>query len=115
VLDPVPLGDGNVPYPDIAPAMMTGIDDPLCEPGLARISGTAGLQVFNLTTQRQIYELFKSNINKHPELINSWVVMEQYSVEAVLAVDPKSQSYPWRDDYLLMWVSSPLYLVPVPS
>jgi hypothetical protein len=30
------------------------------------------------------------------------VVMEQYSVEGVRAVDPASQAYPMRDDYLLM-------------
>lgn len=69
---------------------------------MERISGVAGLQVYNLTTQRQIYELYKTNINKYPELANSLVVLEQYSVEGVTKVDPASQAYPWRDDYLLV-------------
>lgn len=98
------MSEGNVPYPAIAPAQQTGIDDPLCEPGLARITGTAGLREFNLTAQRQIYDLYKSNIEKYPDLKDSWVVLEQYSVKGVTDVDSKSQSYPWRDDYLLVYV-----------
>lgn len=69
-----------------------------------RITATAGLQVFNVTTQRQIYDLYKANINKYPELATSYVIMEQYSVEAVKAVDPASQAFPWRDDYLLLGI-----------
>lgn len=103
--------DGNVPYPDIASAMQTGIEDPLCEPGLERITSTANLQVWNITTQRQIYELFKNKINEYPDLSTSWVVLEQYSVGAVRAVDPATSAYPFRDDNLLVYV----LLLPTPT
>jgi hypothetical protein len=103
-LGPIQFEDGNVTYPEIATAQQTGVDDPICEPGLNRITATAGLQVFNITTQRQIYDLYRTNINEYPELINSYVIMEQYSVEAVKAVDPTSQAFPWRDDYLLLGI-----------
>lgn len=66
----------------------------------------AGLQVYNITTQRAIYNLFTSKILANPDVVYSFVVMEGYSVEGVLAVDPKSSAYALRDDHLLMFVFS---------
>ena len=64
----------------------------------------AGLQIYNITTQRKIYNLFTSKILANPAVIYSFVVMEGYSVQGVTAVDPKSSAYAQRDDYLLMLV-----------
>ncbi|KAB5575384.1 FAD binding domain-containing protein [Coniochaeta sp. 2T2.1] len=103
-IGPISFEDGTVPYSEIAVAQKTGMDDPICAPELDRITATAGLQVFNISTQRQVYELFRANIKAYPELIDSYVLMEQYAVEAVKAVDSASQSFPWRDDYLLLGI-----------
>jgi len=106
-LGPISVEDGTVPYSGIAVAQKTGINDPICAPELDRITATAGLQVFNITTQRQVYDLFRANIKANPALTNAYILMESYAVEAVKAVDSASQSFPWRDDYILMGIDIP--------
>ena len=104
-LRPINVTDGNVPYTDIASATGTGVGQPLCAPGQQRMVGTAGLQVYNVTTQRQIYDLVNVKAKVHPGLLTTTVVMEGYSVAGVRAVDPDSSAFPLRDDYLLMFVA----------
>ncbi|KAJ5952081.1 CAZyme family AA7 [Penicillium vulpinum] len=101
-LKPLSTIDGNVPFPEVPDIQGTGINNATCDKGLERIVGPAGLQEYNITAQRQIYELFNKNIKAYPALIASAVVMEGYSVEGVLKVDSDSSAYPMRDDYLLM-------------
>lgn len=81
------------------------MDDSLCGKGLTRHVGTAGLQVYNITTQRQIYDLFNKKIAEYPAFAaDTAVIMEGYSIENVRNKDPKASAYPLRDDYLLMCV-----------
>ncbi|KAJ6128717.1 CAZyme family AA7 [Penicillium samsonianum] len=101
-LNPFSSTDGNVPFPEVPNIQGTGINNATCDKGLERIVGPAGLQVYNATAQRQIYDLFNKNVNSYPALAASAVVMEGYSVEAVRNVDSDSSAYPMRDDYLLM-------------
>lgn len=97
---------GNVPLPEMATIQKTGMNDPLCAPGKTHIMSTAGLQVYNVTTQRQIYDLFNQKVAQYPELGDTWVLHEGYSVEAVRAVDPAVSAYALRDDYLLMYATN---------
>jgi hypothetical protein len=101
-LNPLSIVDGNVPFPQVPDIQGTGIYNATCAKGFSRITGPAGLQVYNITTQRQIYELFNRNINAHPELNASGVVMEGYSVAGVRRIAADSSAYPLRDDYLLV-------------
>lgn len=78
------------------------MDDPLCASGNSHIISTAGLQVYNITAQRQIFEMFNERVRYSPELSLARVVMEGYSVDAVRDADPSLSSFPLRDDYLLM-------------
>lgn len=96
--------DGNVPYPDVLHATGTGLTDPMCGDGIVHIPGTAGTQVYNITTQRQIFDLFKEKIVMYPGLAGTFVVHESYSVEGVLARDPDTSAFPLRSDYLLLLV-----------
>ncbi|KAL2802543.1 FAD-binding domain-containing protein [Aspergillus granulosus] len=101
-LSPLSIVDGNVPFPQVPDIQGTGIYNATCAKGFSRITGPAGLQVYNITTQRQIYELFNRNINAYPELNASGVVMEGYSVAGVRRIAADSSAYPLRDDYLLV-------------
>lgn len=96
------MQQGDVPFPKVADVAFSGVDSPLCAPNQTHIVGTAGLQVYNVTTQRAIYELFNENLVKHPELIDTKIVHEGYSVEGVTKHDHAASSFPLRDDYLLM-------------
>ncbi|KAL5341456.1 FAD-binding domain-containing protein [Aspergillus crustosus] len=93
-LNPLSVIDGNVPYPSVPDIQGTGIHNATCAKGFERITGPAGLQVYNVTTQRHIYELFNRNLAAHPEFNASGVVMEGYSVAGVRAVDGDSSAYP---------------------
>ncbi|KAI2642103.1 hypothetical protein GGS21DRAFT_501165 [Xylaria nigripes] len=104
-IGPINITEANVPYPEIPHATLTGLDDPLCGPGASHVVGTAGLQVYNITAQRQVMDLFIEKIAKYPALQGTDIVMEGYGVEGVLARDPDTSAFPLRDDYLLLQIS----------
>lgn len=93
---------GAVSLPELAAVQKTGLEDELCAPGRTHVMATAGIQAYNVTVQREIYDLFVRNVALHPELGATWVLHEGYSVEAVRKVDPAASAYAQRDDYLLM-------------
>jgi hypothetical protein len=96
--------EGNLPFWQIPGVQGTGLDDFLCESGHTHITTTAGLQVYNITAQRQIYDLYEKKTTEKPELGPvSRVVLEGYSFEAVKRRDPASSAFPHRNDYLLTY------------
>ncbi|KAI1490987.1 hypothetical protein F5X96DRAFT_509465 [Biscogniauxia mediterranea] len=102
-LEPASMVDGTIPYEQINDAMGGGVDSPLCMPNRTHFVGTAGLQVYNVTAERQIYDLFNSKVAEHPELGSTRVLHEGYAVAGVRAINPDDSAYPLRDDYLLMY------------
>ncbi|KAL2833994.1 FAD-binding domain-containing protein [Aspergillus pseudoustus] len=108
-LNPLSTIDGNVQFPQVPDVQGTGVHNTTCGKGLSRITGPAGLQVYNTTTQRQPYGLFNYNINEYPALNASGVVIEGYSVAGVRRVESDSSTYPFRDDYLLCKQSTITY------
>lgn len=62
---------GDVPYPQIAEAQGTAIDDFICEHGNIRITATAGLQVYNVTAERQTFDGFTRRIASYPRPCSS--------------------------------------------
>ncbi|KAI1350304.1 Glucooligosaccharide oxidase [Xylaria sp. FL0043] len=104
-IEAIDVEDGNVPYPQIADVTMTGASSALCVAGFVHNHATAYLKTWNVTAQRQIYDLFRKNVNENAEWFNSSVVMEDYSHEGVAAVDPASSAYPWREFSLLTYIN----------
>ncbi|KAL2830811.1 hypothetical protein BDW59DRAFT_158251 [Aspergillus cavernicola] len=79
----------------------------ICQKGQIRISSTAGIQIYNLTAERLIYEGFRQRILTHPELAAGSVILhEGYSTEAVGAQGPGDSAYPFRADHHLMLFSA---------
>ncbi|KAI1407923.1 hypothetical protein F5Y13DRAFT_183040 [Hypoxylon sp. FL1857] len=103
LLDPVSVQEDSVPYTEVSDAVASGLTSELCAPNRTHIIGTAGLQVYNITTQRLIYDSFNKRVAQHPELANTRVVHEGYSVEAVRNGKSDNSAFPLRNDYLLMY------------
>ncbi|KAG9234591.1 hypothetical protein BJ875DRAFT_509324 [Amylocarpus encephaloides] len=104
------VGDiqGDVPYPDISVAQGTGEEGFLCQShNTIRTITTAGLQVYNVTAQQQIFDSFKQHITDNPQLaVAGLVVMEGYSTAAVEAIPSDSSAYPFRSDHHLVYFST---------
>lgn len=95
---------GDVPYPEIVIPQDTAASS--CGSGSYAIS-TVLLQTYNITAQRQIYELFNQNVALYPELAETArLYHEGYATAGMQAVDPISTAYPHRDEYHLAYVSS---------
>lgn len=94
---------GDVPYSKIPSVQGTGYSDPICQHGSVHSTSTAGLQVYNLTAERLIYDGFKRRVAQDADLAAGTVIIhEGYSTEGVDAVDPDSSAYPFRADHHLM-------------
>lgn len=91
----------DIPYPEVAAAMGTGQDQPICAGNNTHIQSTSGLRTWNLTTERQIYTYFNKMIADHPDFMQSVAFHEGYSTEAVNKVDSALSAVPYRDYNLL--------------
>ncbi|RBQ83364.1 hypothetical protein VDGD_05837 [Verticillium dahliae] len=98
---------GDVPYSQIAHAQGTGMSDPICQHDGVHISSTAGLQVYNLTAERLIYEGFRKRAIEDPDLAAVTGIMhEGYATAGVEAIDSASSAYPFRADRHLMFFNA---------
>jgi hypothetical protein len=106
---------GDIPYPDIPSIQGTGLESDACQPNRTYALSTAGTQVYNLTTERQIYDAFNAKIAQYPELVlSARVTHEGYSNKAVRSVDPASSAFPLREDFHLLYVLPSLYFETTP-
>ena len=113
-LGPVVATNVTVPYPEVAHASGSGVEDSVCQNGLSWKLYPVGALVYNITTNRQIYNLFSKMVSENPEFANSSVVQfEGYSVQGVKAVDPASTAYAHRADNLLLYVAESTSFSPV--
>lgn len=94
---------GDVPYPEVSAAQGEGEDDFICQDNQFRITSTAGIEVYNVTAERQIYEGFVQRIASNPTLAaGTGILHEGYSTEAVEDKNPDDSAYPWRADHHFM-------------
>jgi hypothetical protein len=101
---------GDVPYPEIIFPQDTAASS--CGSGNFAISSVL-LHTYNITTQRQLYNLFNQKAAQYPE-ISQYARMyhEGYAVAGMQAVDPASTAYPHRDQNHLVYAPLP---PPTPS
>lgn len=106
-IEPISVEAGQVPFTEVADVCGMGEDSWLCDYGLVHMHYSAGLRVWNITAQRQIYNLFNQKLAERPQVFSrSAVVMEDYSHEGVVSIHPSSSAYPWRDRSLLRYDSN---------
>ncbi|KAK1239988.1 hypothetical protein MKX08_007430 [Trichoderma sp. CBMAI-0020] len=95
---------GDVDYADLLVAQGTDSNSASCQPG-PFVGSSAWLQTYNVTSQRQIYDLFNEKIAQNPGLAaGARVFLEGYSTLATQAIDPSTSAYPHRDEYLLVFI-----------
>ncbi|KAF6822980.1 FAD binding domain-containing protein [Colletotrichum musicola] len=95
---------GDVAFPERA--RVQGMDENsfLCQhSGNALFSSTAGLQTYNITVEREIFEEFKRRVADDPVLAAGAAMLhEGYSTAAMQAEDPAGSAFPFRADNHLM-------------
>ncbi|TVY17065.1 FAD-linked oxidoreductase azaG [Lachnellula arida] len=95
---------GDVPFPEIAHLQGTGLEDATCQDGSSYAGSTLYSLVYNVTAERQIYNLFNEKIALYPEFAaGASFLHEGYSDQAVVAVDPASSAFPHRDEHHLLY------------
>ncbi|KAF4849638.1 FAD-linked oxidoreductase chyH [Colletotrichum siamense] len=98
------------PYPSISAAQQMNEESFFCQKGTTRAIAAVGLQVYNLTSERLIFEGFKERLAAGSELAaRTTIVHEGYSTAAVQTKNPDDSAYPFRDDHHLML---PMVFVP---
>ncbi|KAJ0382623.1 hypothetical protein COL922a_012166 [Colletotrichum nupharicola] len=98
------------PYPSISAAQQMNEESFFCQKGTTLAIAAVGLQVYNLTSERLIFEGFKKRLAAGSELAaRTTIVHEGYSTAAVQAKNPDESAYPFRDDHHLML---PMVFVP---
>jgi hypothetical protein len=102
-IGPLSKVEGDVTYPDVSVILGGGLDSDLCAKGKTHITSTIGLQVYNATAERKIFELYTRKVMEYPELKNTNVVHQGYSVLGVTRQDPVDSAYSQRDEHLLMY------------
>lgn len=96
---------GDVDYADLLVPQGTDSNSVSCKPG-PFVGSSAWLQTYNVTSQRQIYNLFNEKVTQNPDLAaGARVFLEGYSTLATQAIDPSTSAYPHRDEYLLVYVT----------
>ncbi|KAL8814431.1 MAG: hypothetical protein Q9223_006341 [Gallowayella weberi] len=80
----------SIPYPSLADAVGTGINSPICKPGLSVNIFPTGILKFNLSTNRQVYNLYAELVTQHPGFAGSVVQFEAYSMLGIRSVKAES-------------------------
>ncbi|KAL8907959.1 MAG: hypothetical protein Q9207_001105 [Kuettlingeria erythrocarpa] len=93
---------------EIQAAAGQDLDSFICKPGTTWRLFPVGLKEYNITANRQVYNLFKAFMGEHPEFSSSVVQFENYAQEGLRAVDPASTAYPHRGDNILVSMA-PVY------
>jgi hypothetical protein len=80
----------------------TDVDSESCQ-SAPYVGSAVGLQTYNITTERQILDLYLQRLAEYPQLrIGSRLYYEGYSLDAVKAVDANSSAFPMRGDNHLL-------------
>ncbi|KAL8669581.1 MAG: hypothetical protein Q9168_005836 [Polycauliona sp. 1 TL-2023] len=93
---------------EIQPAAGQDIDSSTCAHGSTWRLLPLGLKKYNVTANRQVYELFKQLVAEHPDFNRTVGQFESYALQGMKAVDPNSTAYANRGDDILVSLS-PVY------
>ncbi|KAL1862848.1 hypothetical protein Daus18300_008345 [Diaporthe australafricana] len=90
-------------YPDFARLYRFSEQDPACSEGQLHVQRfPVDLQVYNITTQKQLLVNFRDTITENPFLNNSFWLFEGYGSTAVRAVPDEATAFPDRfNEYLI--------------
>ena len=102
-LGPIFTTSAGGSYTDLPTWIGQNNESPSCQKaGFTNIRFPIDLEFYNVTAQRNAYELFASRTQEFPALNNSMFLFEGYSVQGVKAIPSESSAYPFRMDNLLV-------------
>ncbi|MCJ1424481.1 hypothetical protein MMC29_002369 [Sticta canariensis] len=101
-IGPVSSVNDSIPYPKIADAIGSESSSAVCQSGLSRVMSPVGLLTYNITANRQAYDLFTRTTSETPALNSSILLFEGYSLRGMKTVDPDSTAFPHRSDNILV-------------
>ncbi|KAI0467422.1 hypothetical protein F4859DRAFT_525339 [Xylaria cf. heliscus] len=87
---------GDTSLPGISVIQGTNLDSGSCYMNNTWISATSTLIEYNVTAERELYNVFNDYANRYPELEGS-VTHEGYSNAAMRFVASEDSAYPWRE------------------
>ncbi|KAI1125559.1 hypothetical protein F5Y10DRAFT_227607 [Nemania abortiva] len=100
ILGAIVSEQGDVAYPQLLVAQETDSASASCASN-PYIGASANLQVYNITTERLLYNHFNASVALEPEIgANARLYYEGFSTLGSQAIDPASSAYPHRDQYL---------------
>ncbi|KAL8809979.1 MAG: hypothetical protein Q9200_002964, partial [Gallowayella weberi] len=107
-LGPISTSTSSFPYKEVSHrSFQASVGDPTCAAGTStKDRYPVGLQIYNVSTNRKIYDLFEDMVTKFPALNTSFVQFEAFPMQAVKAVDPTSTAYAHRHDDILVALST---------
>lgn len=111
-LGPVSSVNDSIAYPGIPDATGTGSTNALCQFGMTHVQSPVGLLTYNITSNRQAYELYKKKTLEIPAFNGSTLALQGYSLGGMKAVNPDSSAFPHRSDNILMYAAFPLSFHP---
>ncbi|KAI3327600.1 FAD-binding domain-containing protein [Xylariaceae sp. AK1471] len=89
---------GDVSYPELAAVQGTVEDSPGCD-SAPFVIGSNMLINYNVTVERQIYDLFNKYVARYPGIGNAVsIIHEGYATKAVHEIPSDSTAYPHRED-----------------
>ncbi|KAK4063869.1 CAZyme family AA7 [Trichoderma harzianum] len=99
----ITITKGDVSYSELLVAQQTDANSPSCS-SQSYVGSNTWLQTYNVTSQREIYNLFNQQIALNPGLApGARVFFEGYSSKTTQLIDHNSSCYPHRDEYLLVF------------
>lgn len=102
-LEPVATFKGNGDYPELPGWIGWSNAAATCQnAGLANTRFPIELEAYNITAQRNAYDLLKSTINNIPALNRSIILLEGYSQQGVKLLPSGDSAYPFRGSNLLL-------------
>ncbi|KAI1811313.1 hypothetical protein GGS20DRAFT_563641 [Poronia punctata] len=87
---------GDTTLPGISVIQGTNLDSGACYKNNTWISATSTLIEYNVTAERQLYELYNDYADRYPELLGS-VTHEGYANAGMKAVADEDSAYAWRE------------------
>jgi hypothetical protein len=97
-------------YPGLALIDGTNMDNAVCtQHDSVNMMFPISINTYNIAAQRAAFDAF-NDFTSDPTFINSAVLFEGYSTQAVKAVPSDSTAFPHRSDNFLMYVNLPIFL-----
>ncbi|KAL8849051.1 MAG: hypothetical protein Q9221_005950 [Calogaya cf. arnoldii] len=101
-LHPTLISNQTVPWANFANVAGIGLESPPCQSRAGGSTFPVGLQKYNITANRQVYDLYSDLITKYPQFKSSFIQFESYPMQGVQKIDGASTAYAHRDDNLLV-------------